>query len=441
MNEQQLQRVLAQGLGRGVRFLRDTDATPYRSIIAAACVHNTAYDPQVEGSRAPYMLDVIRATGAPAFYRARVLAALETVTEYRDACQLFDFARLFALDGDAEARQMMYRKFARDDTEQRCTGAEEIIELDGLAGFLAVARHIGAAVRADPSLSEDSSLLRMARDLLGPREVDDALTQAGRDDATIVAYREAVAANAAAYESYRSQQPNLAAFGYDDLVAWIAAQGVRAAAPYLRRWGEGATVGDLARAAVDLPLQADAERLIAFLRVFAGRSYPLDPTPLLNLARHPNERVTAGAIMALERLTDWRIRALALDLLNDAAADGYRRGQALRLMARHVEPGDVTIVGTTLDAAKDAHADDFHALGAGALRVLQACPTPEAIPALLTLYESGPCSSCRERSVDLLLQLGSLPDHVLDEVPYDANLDLRAKGRALITERDRAGPT
>lgn len=98
-------------------------------------------------------------------------------------------------------------------------------------------------------------------------------------------------------------------------------------------------------------------------------------------------------------------------------------------------------VGTILDAAKDVHADDFHALGAGALRVLQACTTPEAIPALLTLYESRPCSSCLERSVDLLLQLGSLPDHVLDEVPYDANLDLRAKGRALITERDRAGPT
>lgn len=81
------------------------------------------------------------------------------------------------------------------------------------------------------------------------------------------------------------------------------------------------------------------------------------------------------------------------------------------------------------------------ALGAGALRVLQADPTREAIAALLTLYEAGPCSSCRERSVDLLLQLGSLPDHILDELLYDANLDLRAKGKALITERDRAGPT
>lgn len=327
MDQQQLQRVLTQGLGRGVRFLRDTDATPYRGVIAAACVHNTAYDPQVEGSRAPYMLDVIRATGEPAFYRARVLAALETVTEYWDSCQLFDFARLFALDGDAEARGTMYRKFARDDTEQRSTGAEQIIELDGLAGFLAVARHIGAGLRADPSLSEDDSLLRMASDRLGAHEVDDALAQAGRSDAAIVAYREAVAASVAAYGSYRSRQPNVATFGYDDLLAWIAAQGVRTAVPYLRRWGEGANAADLARAGADLPRQADAERLIAYLHVFAGKAYPLDSAPLLDLVRQPNERVTAGAIMALERLSDWRIRALALAILNDAATDGYLKGQ------------------------------------------------------------------------------------------------------------------
>lgn len=101
------------------------------------------------------------------------------------------------------------------------------------------------------------------------------------------------------------------------------------------------------------------------------------------------------------------------------------------------------LIATLLPGPGDAaeRARLLERLGAGALRVLQACTTPEAIPALLTLYESGPCSSCRERSVDLLLQLGSLPDHVLDEVPYDANLGLRAKGRALITGRDRAGPT
>lgn len=86
-------------------------------------------------------------------------------------------------------------------------------------------------------------------------------------------------------------------------------------------------MGELARAAVDLPRQADAERLIAYLRVFAGRAYPLDPAPLLDLVRQPNERVTAGAIMALERLSDWRIRALALAILNDAATDGYLKGQ------------------------------------------------------------------------------------------------------------------
>lgn len=54
---------LKRGLGRAVLWLQTHDATPYRDIILHACLYNQAHDPQCEGNRAAYMLDVTVGTG------------------------------------------------------------------------------------------------------------------------------------------------------------------------------------------------------------------------------------------------------------------------------------------------------------------------------------------------------------------------------------------
>ncbi len=61
-----------------------------------ACLPNTSYVTQVEGSRACHLWDSIHVTGEVEFYRRRVLTALQVESDEDDANQLFDFARLFA---------------------------------------------------------------------------------------------------------------------------------------------------------------------------------------------------------------------------------------------------------------------------------------------------------------------------------------------------------
>jgi hypothetical protein len=109
-------------------------------------------------------------------------------------------------------------------------------------------------------------------------------------------------------------------------------------------------------------------------------------------------------------VTDGRDRALAVTILEDGTATGWRKGEALHLLARTFSAGDAARIAALLDAWRDADADDLHGLGYGALAALGAHPVPEAAPALLTLYGYSPCSHCRERYVDLLQQMGQLSE-------------------------------
>jgi len=61
------------------------------------------------------------------------------------------------------------------------------------------------------------------------------------------------------------------------------------------------------------------------------------------------------------------------------------------------------------------------------LDLLEAHPTTEGVPALLALYESGPCSNCRCRALELLHTLDTMPAWILREAPFDASADIRQK--------------
>src|SRR5437870_3493723 len=132
MEVTEFKRLLDIGLGRAILFLQNHDATPYRDAILNACLHNMALDRQFEGSRAAYMLDVIHLTGQQSFYRQQILSALNNLqpdADDHDVDQLLNFARLFALQGDSEARDLIYT--ALNQTVSHYSAALQIIDMDG----------------------------------------------------------------------------------------------------------------------------------------------------------------------------------------------------------------------------------------------------------------------------------------------------------------------
>jgi hypothetical protein len=88
------------------------------------------------------------------------------------------------------------------------------------------------------------------------------------------------------------------------------------------------------------------------------------------------------------------------------------------------------LIAQRLACEQDTGTDVYHWLGMGALHVFEANPTPECSELLVSLYDNGPCTNCRERCVDLLHRLGRLPDWMARECLFDANGDLRDKARS-----------
>src|SRR5258708_853486 len=151
MQIEEFQRVLQCGLDRIILYLHEHDSTPYQEYILDACLHNHVYDHQSEGNKTQYLYEIIQLTHKESFYREAILNAMATVPpptpEFSvdidwDVSQFFDFGLIFAQQGDEEARQAMYQLFIKRATRTCEFGADELIDLDGLDGFLFVARHL-----------------------------------------------------------------------------------------------------------------------------------------------------------------------------------------------------------------------------------------------------------------------------------------------------------
>lgn len=409
---------LEKGLGRAVLRLRETDARPYRDVVRYACTHNQVYDRQCEEGRAPYLLDVIEATGEPGFYRDAILPALAGSAAGDDRDQLLALARLFAQRGDAEAREALYAAFARGAALGDFSGSDELILLDGVDGLMVAA---GYLARYTP-LDRDDADVEMWLYTLSDRDGETSTWEAfermvnafpelrPRLENGRFPLEEPVRRVLLPGERYR--------FSHAELLNLIAREGRRARG-YLRGWGRYADGKDLAQAARDLLAEEDPARLLAFLIVLNARAFPLAPDRLLLLARDGDTDIADAAVWALANLRHPAVRALALEL----ATEPTRGADAAELLRENYQPGDEVLLAQLLDRPMDR--DDAHFLGGRVLGVVKAYRSEALVPLLLLLYEGEPCTNCRNTVVEHLLALGRLPGWMREECRWDADLETR----------------
>jgi hypothetical protein len=181
VNVIEFERLVHIGLVRAVLYLQSHSAAMYHDVILHACLQASPYDPQSEGPRGEYLYDLIASTGDGGFYRDQVLAALATgsTEDNWNETWYFDLARVFAHNGDKHAREVMYTRFLQNITAEDATGAESLIELDGIDGFLYVANVLGEALLSDPDIWGDTQyLFRVLEDRHGEAQTGALLDEA-----------------------------------------------------------------------------------------------------------------------------------------------------------------------------------------------------------------------------------------------------------------------
>jgi hypothetical protein len=392
-------------------------SSPFADVVLEACLQNKARDPQVEGSRAPYMLEIVRRTGDPSVYTDKVLDAISCEANSWDSLQRFQIARLVAQEGDPHARQAMSEAFEHNlGGAMEDAFAEEFICLDGLPGLLFAISQIGIGLTKGGDRWVDDSLLSTAEDTFGPQTVRDAVRERAKTDGNVATYVEAVNANRMLRQEHRRRDPST--LSYEQIRSMIVSGKKEG---YLVDWGRTADATELELAAADLLSETDPERLLSYLFIFWKRAFPLDSDHLLRLTDAPDDRIKRYALRALANLTNDEVRELALSLVTNKSTF---RGYAIDLLTRNFHHGDHEMVKTWCDEESDSEIlNDFdRRLG----EFFNAHPNNSIERQLLTsLYDREPCSHCRCSIVARLLQLDSLPAALRAESAHDSYLKTR----------------
>ncbi|MBN1566076.1 MAG: hypothetical protein JXA10_19710 [Anaerolineae bacterium] len=442
MNPSEFKRILELGLGRAIVFLQTHDSSPYHDAILAACLHDTRYDGQVESRRSQYLFDVIQLTNNLAFFRDPILAALENTTdpESYTTSQLSGLAAHFAQNGDQRARQIIYDQFVThlgSEEFNEIRRAYDVFLVDDLNGLLFVAERYGEKLLSD----NDWQPIPWFDDPEDQADDDEraqwaAVTQAAATNPRIAAFvgyeREYHIRGQSRRRSNKAKQ-----IPYDQFKKVLIDSKTQTRSGFtIRRWALVASDDDITRAATDLVSldpQTDQDVLIRYLWLFDKRPFPLDPQKLIDLVRSapgalehdendwllPKYQVVLRAIYALKNISHPAVRDLALQLIDE----GHWLRWAVDLLALNWQTDDWTFIANL--AAREMDRDTYHGFGLGVMHILDARLLPDAASALLTLYERDPCSECRDHIVHSLQKIDHVPDWMIEECKYDANLYLR----------------
>ena len=412
---------LAGGFGRVVLFLQENGAAPFREAILDSCRHRRAFDRQTEGYRIDYLFDIMRATGEPEFYAAHIRRALGADDEDYSYGQLYELAARLAQGGDAEARRMMYDRFARHAVRLDTTGAEDFVTLDGLDGYMFVAEQWRRHPLPEDDRWEETWLLDKLEKQIGQAESRQALEQAAQARPGLAPYLAAVERAREQENKQRAGFKRAPAPTYAELAERVADPKQTARWQAWRSWAKRLDDDTLNRLAQDLLAEADRVPLLKLLHLFRERVFPLAADRLLDLTRARDEDVAEAARWALSNLTDPRVRTLALELLESEAPPRV----ALEMLRNNFAPGDYAQV-ERMALSDGMGADEYHALGFSIREVIEANPAPGSAPTLLALYERGPCVLCRCSAVELLLPFGPLPLWMAAEGRWDADEETRS---------------
>lgn len=414
--------MLTRGLGRAVLYLQTHDSVPHRGAILHACTHFAGYDAQLEPSRARYNFDLITAGGDREWYLPRLYHAFRTGEDVEDEEQVFDLMGLLAQDGDAVARTLVYDIFARDAPKLDTGGANALVDLDELAGYVFVARQWSRCPLPEDDQWEEDALLNTVEERFGADAVTAALAAAASagtgEDAGLPAYLAQARERRRLHNKRRRSRPQSSTLDYEAVRAAVNGLPDRRTRSWLRYAGNIMDDALLLRLASDLDAETDMNRLSYLLDCFWQRAFPLPPHRLLALTESDNKDIACAAQDALAHVTHPNVRAFALARI--AAGDVWCSVEMLQ--ANPAEEDYMLMAELT---QRPLSADEFHFLEIGILRYVEAHPSPNAIPVLLGLYENGPCSYCRISVVKNLLALDGWPKALLREIVWDCAEDTR----------------
>gem|GEM_PF-633181 len=461
---------LAKGLGRAVRYVRETSADAVREILLDACLHCKTYDAQCEGSRADWLFKLIELTKEPDYYRAKILEAIPENRKTNpddfwlpsyDFWQLYKLVKEFAARGDTECRTVLYREFDMLVNDNNISGADALVEIDGIPGLLHVLEIAGKRIQNGGDIWwEVSYHIEESEEKFGKDTVWNAVSaEASRNDFVRIfcEKREQVATSdhfgisivdermtnvlskvTPLEEDESEKRPveewitGIMADNFDDdtirnateddIVSWLSPR--HSLFTPRRR-----TVSDEESEIIWSALMREENpyRLFCLLNAFTPlprrpRLPRFDPK-ILNLVDSPHSFLSWKAAQVLRCFSEEAIRQKALDLLRTGPAKKHwYHGFELILSSFRAEDEEVIAASLQRHTLPD---DVLHGVGYDIIQLVMKYPEVMFREPLLWLYDRTPCSLCRHNIVQELDKRQLVPKEIWEECIDDCSDELR----------------
>jgi hypothetical protein len=442
LSVEEFERLLSRGRGKAILHLKQHDAAPYREVIRRLCLTDTIHDLRCEATRAPYLMQAIELSGDTEAICDAVIRELHTSDWGVDS--FFSLLGQMAQHGFPMARQAMYAwcRLHYDPQRDYPENFKPLLELDGLQAFLFLLdpRHSGIYPNIqDQRFDSLGHCLAELEERFGEADVQSALDEAARGRPALRQIIDDIYARQMAdrieQKFYRIGRINS---GVQDDLTRSYAELRRSmdlkeidegkSGPLWRQWASHASDEELYAAAVDFNTRDMSLGVqLRYANLFLHRPFPLNDLDRFFALRERSERfvdlaqyIHYGFLKICEQLSHPRIRAFALDRITQR----QEAGRMVALLANNFEAGDWMLIDSLFDA--DLEEYDYHFLGFSIQAVFKNHSSPDAIPALIRMFEANPCSTCRMDVVESLVSLNALPNWIAEECFYEANLELRA---------------
>ena len=406
---------LKRGTGEAYLIAKSNPTIDFSTYILKGALRNYAYDGQSEVSRAQYIFELISFSDKKEKIRKAVLKGL--ATEQSDTwglTHLFDLVKLFAQQGDNEARQAIYDRFLNNPIEgSDWVGHSEIIELDGLNGLIFIAEKFGKYINKNPNIWEDDSIIRRFQDYNPNIKAFGELERLSETNKFIKLYLDCIKRTEESSKSYVRETQN-----FKDIIDEVINS-----KPFLsyRRTKELKEV-ELNKIAEELLEEKNKANIEKLLDVFTSHKFPFDSEFILKFAKQKatsKNRINEHAIESLKFLRSDNIRQFAIDNIPKVK----RPEPFTDILISNYKKGDHQLLTTVANRFENEHM--IESLARSYVEIYKANKTKECQEPLEVLYNKMNCGIHRNGVIEVLIENHVLSEKIKTEIKYDSYLETR----------------
>lgn len=428
-------KALKRGHGRALIHVEQHGLCGISELVLSACLKDPSYDKQLESSRVKWLFKMFCDDENLPNFSIAILKALSIETELYDLQQLCEFAELLAKKGNTKAHDLLCKIVLNQPLPdgQWPYGTHELVALNGVGAVVAIARRFGALLLRNPP-ERPAWLGHFFDDIPAAKR---KVTKLAKTDAAINAFlqnQKRQKVNCAEDDQKKKLKANNAGAHFEkeltpeDFADHAFAEISKEDNSFQTRISNRRLAGLASSESLNFLLdrlngETNDAVIVRFLRAFIFIKLPQTHPVLWKLVESRDWEVRNAAINILANIQEHRIGELGRSKLrseNFAEADVH----FIELLSENFKSQDDRLILSALK--RTALSDDLaHGVGFAIDRMYEANDSLASAGLLKWNYEHNPCTECRCRTVELMIERRVMTPEIAMECRYDSNEEIR----------------